>query len=185
MDDVKLSLDTSVYGHETAKKQISRIIGQWINGEQDGYCFGFEGPPGIGKTSIAKFGLANCLKDDQGNSRPFSMIQMGGDCQGSTLVGHSYTYVGSNWGNVVQILIDTKCMNPIIFIDEVDKVSNTEHGRELIGILTHLLDPTQNDSFQDKYFAGINIDVSRALFVLSYNSPEAIDRILFRPNSSC
>ena len=103
---------------------------------------------------------------------------MGGDCQGSTLVGHSYTYVGSNWGNVVQILIDTKCMNPIIFIDEVDKVSNTEHGRELIGILTHLLDPTQNDSFQDKYFAGINIDVSRALFVLSYNSPEAIDRIL-------
>tara|TARA_Y100000816_G_scaffold103938_1_gene72505 strand:- start:10366 stop:13416 length:3051 start_codon:yes stop_codon:yes gene_type:complete len=178
MDDVKLSLDNSVYGHETAKKQISRIIGQWINGEQDGYCFGFEGPPGIGKTSIAKFGLANCLKDDQGNSRPFSMIQMGGDCQGSTLVGHSYTYVGSNWGNVVQILIDTKCMNPIIFIDEVDKVSNTEHGRELIGILTHLLDPTQNDSFQDKYFAGINIDVSRALFVLSYNSPEAIDRIL-------
>ena len=65
MDDVKLSLDNSVYGHETAKKQISRIIGQWINGEQDGYCFGFEGPPGIGKTSIAKFGLANCLKDDK------------------------------------------------------------------------------------------------------------------------
>ena len=178
MDEVKTSLDNSVYGHESAKKQIARIIGQWINGEQDGYCFGFEGPPGIGKTSIAKYGLANCLKDDKGVSRPFSMIQMGGDCQGSTLVGHSYTYVGSNWGNIVQILIDTKCMNPIIFIDEVDKVSNTEHGRELIGILTHLLDPTQNDSFQDKYFAGINIDVSRSLFVLSYNSAESIDRIL-------
>ncbi len=178
MDNVKLALDNSVYGHESAKKQIARIIGQWINGEQDGYCFGFEGPPGIGKTSIAKYGLANCLKDACGVSRPFSMIQIGGDCQGSTLVGHSYTYVGSNWGNIVQILIDTKCMNPIIFIDEVDKVSKTEHGRELIGILTHLLDPTQNDSFQDKYFAGINIDLSRALFVLSYNSPESIDRIL-------
>ena len=178
MDDVKKSLDDSAYGHETAKKQISRIIGQWINGEQEGYCFGFEGPPGVGKTSMAKYGLANCLKDDDGKPRPFSMIQMGGDCQGSTLVGHSYTYVGSNWGNIVQILIDSKCMNPIIFIDEIDKVSKTEHGRELIGILTHLLDPTQNDSFQDKYFAGINIDVSRVLFVLSYNSPEAIDRIL-------
>ena len=69
-------------------------------------------------------------------------------------------------------------MNPIIFIDEVDKVSNTEHGRELIGILTHLLDPTQNDCFQDKYFSGINIDLSRALFVLSYNSPGSIDKIL-------
>ena len=178
MDGVKMSLDSSVYGHDVAKKQIARIIGQWINGEQDGYCFGFEGPPGVGKTSIAKYGLANCLKDDNGTPRPFSMIQMGGDCQGSTLVGHSYTYVGSNWGNVVQILIDNKCMNPIIFIDEVDKVSNTEHGRELIGILTHLLDPTQNDCFQDKYFSGINIDLSRALFVLSYNSPGSIDKIL-------
>ena len=178
MDDVKTSLDASVHGHETAKKQIARIIGQWINGEQDGYCFGFEGPPGIGKTSIAKYGLANCLKDYNGTSRPFAMIQMGGDCQGSTLVGHSYTYVGSSWGSIVQILIDKKCMNPIIFIDEIDKVSNTEHGREIIGILTHLLDPTQNDSFQDKYFSGIDIDLSRALFILSYNSPESIDRIL-------
>lgn len=158
INDVKSTLDTSVYGHNKAKNQIARVIGQWINGEQDGHCFGFEGPPGIGKTSICKNGLANCLKDDEGKSRPFSMIQMGGDCQGSTLVGHNYTYVGSSWGNIVQILIDKRCMNPIIFIDEVDKISKTEHGKELIGILTHLLDSTQNDSFQDKYFSGINLD---------------------------
>ena len=74
--------------------------------------------------------------------------------------------------------MDKKCMNPIIFIDEIDKISRTEHGKEITGILTHLLDPTQNDIFQDKYFSGINIDLSKALFILSYNDVDAIDKIL-------
>jgi ATP-dependent Lon protease len=178
MSDVKVTLDKAVHGHDKAKKQIERIIGQWINGEQDGYCFGFEGPPGIGKTSLAKKGLSDCLKDDKGVSRPFAMIQMGGDSNGSTLHGHNYTYVGSTWGSIVQILIDKKCMNPIIFIDEVDKISRTEHGKEIVGILTHLLDPAQNDCFQDKYFTGIDLDLSKALFILSYNDVDAIDKIL-------
>ena len=178
MNEVKTTLDKAVHGHEKAKRQIERIIAQWINGEQDGYCFGFEGAPGIGKTSLAKRGLSDCLKDDDGNSRPFAMIQMGGDSNGSTLHGHNYTYVGSTWGSIVQILIDKKCMNPIIFIDEVDKISRTEHGKEIVGILTHLLDPAQNDCFQDKYFTGIDLDLSKALFILSYNDPDAIDKIL-------
>ena len=176
--NVKTVLDNAVYGHEKAKKQIERIIGQWINGTQSGYCFGFEGPPGVGKTSLAKTGLSNCLKDETGESRPFAMIAMGGDSNGSTLHGHNYTYVGSTWGSIVQILIDKKCLNPIIFIDELDKISKTEHGREIIGILTHLLDPTQNDCFQDKYFSGIDLDLSKALFILSYNDVSVVDKIL-------
>ena len=178
INNVKNVLDESIYGQEKAKQQLEIIIGQWINGTQEGYCFGFEGPPGCGKTSLSKKGLSLCLKDDEGVSRPFSMIQMGGDSNGSTLNGHNYTYVGSTWGSIVQILMDTKCMNPIIFIDEVDKISKTEHGKEIIGILTHLLDPTQNDVFQDKYYSGINLDLSKALFILSYNDPDSIDRIL-------
>lgn len=178
MANVRAVLDEAVYGHEKAKRQIERIIAQWINGDQQGYCFGFEGAAGIGKTSLAKRGISNCLKDEQGQSRPFAMIQMGGDSNGSTLHGHNYTYVGSTWGSIVQILMDKKCMNPIIFIDEVDKISRTEHGREIVGILTHLLDPAQNDCFQDKYFNGVDLDLSRALFILSYNDPEAIDKIL-------
>ena len=178
MSDVSKQLNSAVHGHEKAKRQVERIIGQWINGDQTGYCFGFEGPPGVGKTSLAKKGIANCLKDDNGVSRPFAFIAVGGSSNASTLDGHNYTYVGSTWGRIVDILMETKCMNPIIFIDELDKVSRTEHGKEIIGILTHLIDPTQNDTFQDKYFTGIDLDLSKALFVFSYNDVDAIDRIL-------
>lgn len=129
-------------------------------------------------TSMAKNGLSKCLKDDQGESRPFSFIAIGGSSNGSTLEGHNYTYVGSTWGRIVDILIEQKCMNPIIFIDELDKVSRTESGREIISILTHLIDPTQNDTFQDKYFSGIDLDLSKVLFVFSYNDIDIIDRIL-------
>jgi hypothetical protein len=178
MNDITNILDDSIHGHNHAKNQILKIIGQWMNGEQNGYCFGFEGSPGIGKTSLAKKGLANCLKDDNGSSRPFAFIALGGSCNGSTLEGHGYTYVNSTWGRIVDILMETKCMNPIIYVDELDKVSKTENGKEIIGILTHLIDSTQNDGFQDKYFSGIDIDLSKVLFIFSYNDPEQIDKIL-------
>jgi ATP-dependent Lon protease len=178
IQQVRTTLDNSVYGHDNAKKQVERIISQWITGENNmGHIFGFEGNPGIGKTSLAK-SLANCLKDENGVSRPFAFIAIGGDANSSTLIGHNYTYVGSTWGSIVQILMDKKCMNPIILIDEIDKVSRTEHGKEIFGVLTHLLDNTQNDSFQDKYFSGIDLDLSKAIFILSYNDVEQIDRIL-------
>ena len=173
------TLDDAVHGHKNAKRQLERIIGQWINGVQTGYCFGFEGPPGVGKTSLAKNGLAKCLFDETDDSyRPFAFIPIGGSSNGSMLSGHNYTYVGSTWGRIVDILMEKKCMNPIIFIDELDKVSRSEHGKEIIGILTHLVDSTQNDSFQDKYFNGIGLDLSKALFIFSYNDPSAIDRVL-------
>ena len=129
-------------------------------------------------TSLAKKGIAKCLKDVDGESRPFSFIALGGSSNGSILDGHNYTYVGSTWGKIVDILIEHKCMNPIIFIDELDKVSRTEHGREIIGILTHLIDSTQNSNFQDKYFSNIDLDLSKVLFIFSYNDVDLIDRIL-------
>ena len=171
-------LNSAVHGQEDAKNEISRIIAQWINGEMNGYCIGFEGPPGTGKTSLAKKGISKCLVDDDGNSRPFAFIPLGGSSNGSILEGHSYTYVGSTWGKIVDVLMETKCMNPIIYIDELDKISKTENGREIIGILTHLTDSSQNDEFYDKYFAGVKIDLSKVLFIFSYNNFNNIDPIL-------
>lgn len=178
--DIKQTLDNCVYGHEKAKKQVEHVIAQWVNGDgkqNESHVLGFEGNPGIGKTTLAK-GLADCLKDENGVSRPYALIALGGDSNSCTLSGHNFTYVGSNYGSIVQILIDKKCMNPIIVFDEVDKISKTEQGREITGILTHLLDPTQNNAFQDKYFSGIDLDLSKVLFILSYNDVNAIDKVL-------
>jgi len=177
LQNVSSILDQSIYGHTHAKEELVKIIGQWMNGEQTGYCFGFEGAPGLGKTSLAKKGLAKCLQSDNGVSRPFSFIAMGGSCNGSTLEGHNYTYLNSTWGKIVDILMESGCMNPIIYIDELDKVSKTEQGREIIGILMHLIDTSQNEEFNDKYF-NIPFDLSKALFIFSYNDPDQIDRIL-------
>ena len=178
MNKITETLNESIHGHAHAKNQILKIIAQWMNGERSGYSFGFEGSPGIGKTSLAKKGLAKCLLDENGDARPYSFIALGGSSNGKTLEGHGYTYVNSQWGKIVDILIDSKCMNPIIYIDELDKVSKTEEGKEIIGILIHLIDQTQNDVFQDRYFSGINLDLSKALFIFSYNDPEQIDKIL-------
>jgi ATP-dependent Lon protease len=178
IENTRSRLDASIYGQREAKDQIVRIIAQWVNGNQDGYCLGFEGSPGLGKTSLAKYGISQALVDANGKSRPFGFIALGGSANGSILEGHSYTYVGSTWGRIVDILMQSRCMNPIIFIDELDKISNTESGRELIGILTHLTDRTQNNEFMDKYFAGVKLDLSKVLFIFSYNDYSKLDPIL-------
>lgn len=176
IDNSAKILDRAIYKQDAAKTEIIRIIGQWINGNMTGYCLGFEGPPGVGKTTLAQKGISQCLTDING-TRPFSFIQMGGTSNGSSLEGHGYTYQGSKWGKLVDILMDSKCMNPIIYIDELDKISNTETGKELIGILTHITDLSQNKEFEDKYFSGIKIDLSKILFIFSYNDPSLIDKV--------
>lgn len=171
-------LDKCVHKQDRAKEHVLRIMGQWMVGENSGYCLGFEGPPGVGKTTLAREGISKILSDGDGSARPFHMIALGTATTGSTMVGHNYTYQGSTYGDIVRILMESECMNPIIYIDELDKVSRTESGREIISILTHLTDPAQNEEFQDRYFAGVKLNLSRVLFVFSYNDPALIDSIL-------
>ena len=178
MTQVRSTLDNCIYGQLDAKKHIERLIAQWINGKMEGNVFGFLGPPGVGKTTLCKKGLAKCLVDENGESRPFAFIPLGGSTNGSVLEGHGYTYVGSTWGKIVDVLMETKCMNPVIYIDELDKISRTEHGRELVGILTHLTDPSQNSEFTDRFFSGIKLDLSKTMIVFSYNDASLIDGIL-------
>jgi len=178
LKNVRKILDECVYGHDECKQHIERIIGQWMNGKMEGTVFGMQGPPGTGKTTIAKHGIAKCLIDIDGNPRPFCFLPLGGSSNGSTLEGHNYTYLGSTWGKIIDMIIEAECMNPIIYIDEIDKVSKTERGREIISILTHLTDSTQNKEFSDRYFSGIKFDLSKAIFIFSYNDRSKIDRIL-------
>ncbi len=127
---------------------------------------------GVGKTTIIKNGISKIL------NRAFSFIALGGASDGSYLDGHSYTYEGSTYGKIVDILIQTNSLNPIIFFDELDKVSTSERGNEIIGILTHITDNTQNENFQDKYFSEVSIDLSKCLFVFSFNNEELVNPIL-------
>ena len=178
LDSVRSTLDSVIYGQDDVKKQLEILFAQWMNGVVEGTVIGLQGPPGTGKTQIARAGIANCLKDKDGKSRPFCFIPLGGARDGTVLEGHSYTYLGSQWGKLVDILMDSKCMNPIIFFDEVDKVSKTEQGRDIINILIHLTDPTQNKEVYDKYFSGVELDFSKCIFIFSYNDASAIDRVL-------
>jgi hypothetical protein len=169
-DDI---LDSCVYGLKDAKDHILRYIAQLItNPEGTGNCLVIEGPPGTGKTSLIQNGISKIL------NRPFHFISLGGATDSSILDGHSYTYEGSMWGQIVDILIRSKCMNPIIYFDELDKVSDTPKGEEIIGVLTHLTDSTQNTHFMDKYFSGISLDLSRVLFIFSLNHLEKLNPIL-------
>ena len=164
METAKNTLDNCVYGLNNAKMQIMQLIGQWItNPEALGTAIAIQGPPGTGKTSLVKEGISKIL------GREFSFIALGGTGDASMLEGHGYTYEGSMWGRIVQILMDSKCMNPVIYFDELDKVSDTPRGEEIIGILTHLTDTSQNSEFHDKYFSEIHFDLSKCLFIFSYN----------------
>ena len=127
---------------------------------------------GNGKTTLVKEGIAKAI------DRPFAFITLGGASDSSFFDGHNFTYEGSRWGRIVEILIESKCMNPIFYFDELDKVSDTYKGQEIIHLLTHLTDQSQNDRFQDNYFSGINLDLSKALFIFSFNDESRIDRVL-------
>jgi ATP-dependent Lon protease len=173
MAEAQKTLDGAVYGLNDAKMQIMQMLGQLItNPKAIGSAIAIHGPPGTGKTSLVKEGISKIL------NRPFSFIALGGATDSSFLEGHSYTYEGSLWGKIVQILIDSKCMNPVIYFDELDKISETPKGEEIAGILTHLTDTSQNSQFHDKYFADIDFDLSKCLFIFSYNDESKVNPIL-------
>jgi len=166
-------LDEAVYGLNDAKYQIMQLVGQWIsNPTATGTSIAIKGPMGTGKTTLVKEGISKIL------GRDFAFIALGGATDSSFLEGHSYTYEGAIWGKIVDILVQSKSMNPVIFLDELDKVSTTPKGEEIIGILTHLTDTTQNTKFHDKYFSEIDLDLSRCLFIFSYNDEKLINPIL-------
>ena len=173
MENAQKTLDQAVYGLNDAKMQIMQMLGQLLtNPKAIGTAIAIHGPPGTGKTSLVKEGISKIL------NRPFAFIALGGATDSSFLEGHGYTYEGSTWGKIVQTLIDSKSMNPVFYFDELDKISDTPRGEEIVGILTHLTDTSQNSQFHDKYFAEINFDLSKCLFIFSYNDESKVNPIL-------
>jgi ATP-dependent Lon protease len=173
MEKSKDMLDEAVYGLNDAKMQIMQLIGQWIaNPKAVGTAVAIKGPMGTGKTTLVKEGISKIL------NREFAFIALGGATDSSFLEGHGYTYEGSTWGKIVDILVKTKSMNPVIYFDELDKISETPKGEEIAGILTHLTDTSQNSEFHDKYFSEIDFDLSKCLFIFSYNDESRVNPIL-------
>ena len=170
-ENVRKNLDKKIYGLDSVKNEIIEFLARKIaNPNSKGHVLALHGQRGVGKSKLLK-SLSEVL------SLPFHQINFGGLGDVSTLVGHSETYVGAKPGKFVEILINSGCMNPIIFLDEIDKTSEYK-SRDINGILTHLLDEEQNDSFQDHYLSNVNLDLSKVFFVIAFNDIEKVNPIV-------
>lgn len=173
MVNAKKTMDKHIYGMESTKLQIMQIIAQWIvNPSSVGNVIALQGPMGVGKTSCARNAIAEVLQ------RPFEFFTLGGASDISNFIGHSYTYEGSLWGRIVDSLMNAKTMNPVMYFDELDKISGTPQGEEIVSMMIHLTDRSQNSQFHDRYFAGVDFDLSQCLFVFSFNDIDKVHPIL-------
>ena len=168
IEDVEKQLDKDHFSLEKPKERIVEYFSvkellelRGINDKEGrGAILCFAGPPGVGKTSLAN-SIAEALK------RPLVRIALGGLEDVNELRGHRRTYVGAMPGRIVQGIIDAKKMNPVIVLDEIDKVGRSQRGDPTSALL-EILDPEQNSSFRD-YYLNFNLDLSQAIFIATAN----------------
>ncbi|MDA7817021.1 endopeptidase La [Sulfurimonas sp.] len=167
ISDVEKQLDKDHYSLEKPKERIAEFFAvkelmdlRGIKGESAGAILCFSGPPGVGKTSLAN-SIAKALK------RPLVRIALGGLEDVNELRGHRRTYVGAMPGRITQGLIDSKKMNPVVVLDEIDKVAKSGRGDPTAALL-EILDPEQNKEFRD-YYLNFNIDLSKVIFIATAN----------------
>jgi len=164
--DARRVLDRDHYGLDDVKDTILQFIAVGkLKGTVQGKILCLSGPPGTGKTSIAK-SVADAL------GRKFYRFSVGGLYDVSEIKGHRRTYVGAMPGKVIQSLKTTGSTNPVILIDEIDKLGTGIRGDPSSALL-EVLDPSQNSTFRD-YFLDVPVDISRALFICTANELERI-----------
>ena len=166
-------LDTAVYGLEETKEQVMMTLAKiFSSGSSKGnlMAIGLQGPPGVGKTTIAKV-IGQAL------NVPTIIIPMGGASDGAYLEGFALTYEGSAPGKIAQSLAGCGCEDPVILLDEIDKISELKK-QEVNGVLTHLVDRGEGDSmFVDKYL-GFPINLGNTLPIATMNDISRVDPIL-------
>ncbi|AGC01815.1 ATP-dependent Lon protease, bacterial type [Acanthamoeba polyphaga moumouvirus] len=173
LQNVAKKLNETVYGHENSKKVLIELVGKWIqNPESTGQVIGLVGPPGVGKTLLAK-GISSAL------GIPLSIVGLGGMSDSADLIGHSFTYAGAQYGMIVRQMIKAGSWRCVMFFDEVDKVSKRNDTNEIYNTLIHITDPNMNQNFQDRFYSSsIDFDLSGVLVVFSYNNSDKLDPIL-------
>jgi ATP-dependent Lon protease len=161
LKQVKQIFDQELYGMDKVKEQLLLFIhGKLVNPDIKGCCLGLVGPPGVGKTSIARC-LARVM------DFPFEQITFGGVNSAEFIRGFDYTYVGSRPGEIVRCLSRMKYKNGILFFDEYEKISQ---NKDITACLLHITDFTQNNTFRDNYLHDLTIDLSSLWFVYSMNA---------------
>lgn len=173
LQNVAKKLDETVYGHINSKKVLIELVGKWIqNPESTGQVIGLVGPPGIGKTLLAK-SISSAL------GIPLSIVGLGGMSDSADLIGHSFTYAGAQYGMIVRQMIKAGHWRSVMFFDEVDKVSKRNETNEIYNTLIHITDSNMNQHFQDRFYSSsIEFDLSGVLIVFSYNDRNKLDPIL-------
>ncbi len=166
--DVRRQLDTDHYSLEKPKDRIEEYFAvrellskRGIKAKEgSGAILCFAGPPGVGKTSLAN-SIAEALK------RKLVRIALGGLEDVNELRGHRRTYIGAMPGRIVQGIIEAEQMNPVVVLDEIDKVAKSFRG-DPTAVLLEVLDPEQNNKFRD-YYLNFNIDLSKIVFIATAN----------------
>ena len=173
LSNFKNNLDKAIFGQKKVKETLMEITTKWLmTNSEKGHCIAIEGPPGVGKTSLIRDGLSKAL------NRPFCSFSLAGISDENYLSGFSFTYEGATCGRFSRMLMETGCMNPIIFLDELDKV-DVKRSLSVFNKLIEITDFSQNHEIEDYYFGGnIKLDLSKCIFIFSLNDIKNVDPIL-------